>query len=97
MPQLLPRALHDDAAKVPKSMKRSPGHYEEWVEACKGGAQPRSNFDYSGPLTELVLLGVLALKVPGRRLEWDSENLRLTNAPEINHLVHVEYRKGWTL
>jgi hypothetical protein len=37
MPQLLPRDLHDDAAKVPKTMKRSPGHYEEWIEACRGG------------------------------------------------------------
>jgi predicted dehydrogenase len=97
MPQLLPRELHQDAAKVPKTMKRSPGHYEEWVEACKGGPRPISNFDYSGPLTELVLLGVLALKAPGRRLEWDSENLKVKNAPEINHLVHTEYRKGWTL
>jgi predicted dehydrogenase len=97
MPQLLPRDLHNEAANVPKTLKRSPGHYEEWIEACKGGPRPISNFDYSGPLTELVLLGVLALKVPGRRLEWDSENLKVKNAPEINHLVHAEYRKGWTL
>ena len=65
--------------------------------ACKGGPRPVSNFDYSGPLTEIVLLGVLALKAPGRRLEWDSENLKVKNAPELNHLVHTEYRKGWTL
>jgi predicted dehydrogenase len=97
MPQLLPRELHDAAAKVPKTMKRSPGHYEEWVEACKGGPQPISNFDYSGPLTELVLLGVLALKAPGRRLEWDTENLKIKNAPELNQLIHAQYRKGWTL
>ena len=44
-----------------------------------------------------MLLGVLALKAPGRRLEWDSENLKIKNAPELNHLVHTEYRKGWTL
>ena len=49
------------------------------------------------PLTEIMLLGVLALKAPGRRLEWDSENLKIKNAPELNHLVHAEYRKGWTL
>ena len=97
MPRLLPRELHDAAAKVPKTMKRSPGHYEEWLEACKGGPRPVSNFDYSGPLTELVLLGVLSLKAPGRRLEWDSENLKIKNAPELNHLVHAQYRKGWSL
>ena len=66
MPELLPRGLHDDAAKVPKTIERSPGHYEEWVAACKGGPRPVSNFDYAGPLTEIMLLGVLSLKAPGR-------------------------------
>ena len=73
MPQLLPSELHEEAAKVPKTMKRSPGHYEEWLAACKGGPKPISNFDYAGLLTEIVLLGVLALHLPGRRLEWDSK------------------------
>jgi hypothetical protein len=97
MPQLLPRELHEDAVKVARTIERSPGHYEEWVNACKGGPRPISNFDYAGPLTEIMLLGVLALKAPGRRLKWDSDNLKIKNAPELNHLVHTEYRKGWTL
>lgn len=97
MPQLLPQALHEEAAKVPKSMKRSPGHYEEWVNACKGGPKPVDSFDYAGPMTETVLLGVLALRAPGRRLEWDSEKQQVKNAPELNQYVHTEYRKGWTL
>jgi predicted dehydrogenase len=97
MPQLLPRELHEDAKKVEKTMKRSPGHYQEWVEACKGGSPPVSNFDYAGPLTEIVLLGVLALRAPGRRLEWDSEKLRVKNAPELDVFVRGEYRKGWSL
>jgi predicted dehydrogenase len=97
MPELLPRALHQQAATVPKTMKRSPGHYEEWVDACRGGPRPVSNFDYAGPMTEIVLLGVLALRAPGRRLEWDSANLKVKNAPELNPYVHIDYRKGWTL
>ena len=97
MPEVLPRDLHDAAAKVPRTMERSPGHYEEWVQACRGGPRPISNFDYSGPLTEIVLLGVLALKAPGRRLKWDSENLKIENAPELNSLVHTDYRQGWVL
>lgn len=97
MPQLLPAELHQEAKKVPRTMARSPGHYEEWVAACKGGPRPLSNFDYAGPLTEIVLLGVLALRSPGRRLEWDSENLKVKNAPELNRFVSAEYRKGWTL
>ena len=97
MPQLLPRELHEEAAKVPKTMPRSPGHYEEWVLACKGGPKPVSNFDYAGPMTEIALLGVLALRAPGRRLEWDSNHLKVKNAPELDRYVHIEYRKGWSL
>jgi hypothetical protein len=78
-------------------MPRSAGHYEEWLEACKGGTKPMSNFDYSGPLTETVLLGVLALRSPGKRLEWDSANLKVTNAPELDPFIKTEYRNGWTL
>jgi len=95
MPQLLPSELHEAAVKVPKTMKRSPGHYEEWLLACKGGPKPVSNFDYAGPLTEILLLGLLALRAPGRRLEWDSANMKIKNAPELNPFVHIEYRKGW--
>jgi predicted dehydrogenase len=97
MPQLLPSELHDEAAKIPKTMKRSPGHYEEWLLACKSGPKPVSNFDCAGPLTEILLLGILALRAPGRRLEWDSANMKITNAPELNAFVQVEYRKGWSL
>ena len=55
-----------------------------------------SNFDYAGPLTEIVLWACSPAS-PGRRLEWDSENLKVKNAPELNQFVHTEYRKGWTL
>ena len=81
MPRLLPSELHEKAAKVPKTMKRSPGHYEEWLSACKGGPQPMSNFDYAGPLTEILLLGVLALRSPGQRLQWDSLKMKVTEPP----------------
>jgi predicted dehydrogenase len=97
MPRLLPSELHEKAAKVPKTMKRSPGHYEEWLSACRGGPQPMSNFDYAGPLTEILLLGVLALRSPGQRLQWDSLKMKVTNLPDLNQFVHIEYRKGWTL
>ena len=78
-------------------MLRSPGHYQERMLACKGGPRPVSNFDYAGPLTEIVLLGVLALWAPGRRLEWDSANLKVKNAPELDPYIRAEYRQGWTL
>ncbi|HUE72732.1 MAG TPA: Gfo/Idh/MocA family oxidoreductase [Pirellulaceae bacterium] len=97
MPQLLPGELTEAAKAVPKSMERSPGHYEEWVSGCKSGKQPVASFEYSGPMTETVLLGVLSLRSPGRRLEWDGENQKVNSAAELNQYVHTEYRKGWTL
>jgi len=97
MPKLLPGELHDEARKVKKTMPRSPGHHTEWLHACKGQGQAMSNFSYSGPLTETVLLGVLAQRAPGQRLLWDGEKMKVTNHPELNQFVHKEYRKGWTL
>ena len=97
MPQLLPNGLTEEARKIDKTTPRSPGHKQEWLMACKGQGQAMSNFSYSGPLTETVLLGVLAQRAPGTRLLWDSENLQITNMPELNQYVHKEYRKGWTL
>jgi predicted dehydrogenase len=97
MPQLLPGTLLEQARAVPKTLERSPGHYEEWVRACKGGPRPVANFDYSGPMTETVLLGVLSMRSPGTRLEWDSDRLQVKNAPQLNQYVHTEYRKGWSL
>jgi predicted dehydrogenase len=97
MPTLLPMELHEAAALVAKTMERSPGHYEEWVQACRGGKPPAASFEYSGPMTETVLLGVLALRAPGTRIEWDSERLRVKNVPELNQFVHTEYRSGWSL
>ena len=97
MPQLLPASLHEQAKLVPKTMDRSPGHYEEWYQACKGGKVPVANFDYAGPMTETVLLGILSLRSPGQRLLWDSKELKVRNAPEVNEFIHTEYRKGWTL
>jgi hypothetical protein len=95
MPQVLPGELRDQALKVPKTMERSPGHYEEFIRACKGGPKPVANFDYSGPMTETVLLGVLSLRAPGSRLEWDSANLKVKGMPELDRLIRPEPRKGW--
>jgi predicted dehydrogenase len=93
--RIIPETRMRDFAKnrmPPKTEKPSIGHKEEWIEACKGGAPAGANFDYAGPLTEMVLLGNLAVRL-GKRIEWDSVNMRCTNAPEANALVHKTYRK----
>ncbi|MDX1946803.1 MAG: Gfo/Idh/MocA family oxidoreductase [Pirellulaceae bacterium] len=83
--------------KAPEAtIPRSVGHHREWVEAIKTGGKTTSNFDYAGALTEAVLLGTIAYR-SGERIEWDAANLKVTNSPAAQQLVHKEYRKGWTL
>ena len=96
-PRLLAPA---DAPKPSPSLPRSPGHHREWIEACRANDPDAAlcHFDYSGPLTEAVLLGNVAYRTgPGQKLEWDAANLRVTNIPEANRFLQYEYRKGWTL
>ena len=70
--------------------------YKEWITACKGGPAALSQFDYSALLTEMILLGNVAVRV-GKKIEWDAENMRATNAPEADQYINPEYRKGWSL
>ena len=72
------------------------GHAQEWIAACKTGSPTGCHFDYSGPLTETVLLGTVAYRA-GKRLEWDAENMKVTNVPEANQYVRRENREGWKL
>ena len=68
--------------------------------ACKegpNGVPPCSTFEYGGALTEMVLLGVLAIRMKDQRLEWDSKNLRFTNNEKANELLRIQYRDGWAL
>ena len=81
----------------PKTIKRVKGHHADWIEACKGGDPASSNFDYGGPLTEMVLLGVLAMRIPNQKLLWDSEKLEFTNSSEATELVKPVYENGWIL
>jgi predicted dehydrogenase len=91
---------YDDFQSVPATLPRLPGwdrnHYQEWIAAAKGGPRAFSNFDVAGPVTELVLLGQLALRA-GVPLVWDSRRLRITNAPEANRHLRTAYRRGWEI
>jgi predicted dehydrogenase len=70
-------------------------HYLQFVEACRGNGQTSTPFSYAGPLTEAVLLGCLATRFRNTTLEWDAENLRVTNVREANPFVRRTYRRGW--
>jgi len=91
-----PSRRAEQFADVPKTIRRVSNEDVEWLEACKGGPKPLSSFDYAGPLTEMVLLGNLAVRL-GKKIEWDAEALKATNAPEADELIRREYRKGWNL
>jgi hypothetical protein len=70
-------------------------HYHQWVEACLGNGRTSAHFGYAGPLTEALLLGVVANRFPGQRLGWDSESLSITTIPDANDLISREYRDGF--
>jgi predicted dehydrogenase len=78
----------------PQSIPASIGHHAEWIKACKDGSPTTCNFDYSGALTETVLLGNVAYRT-GKAIEWDAASLTATNVPEAAHLINKEYRSGW--
>ncbi len=93
---LLPESEFRDFHAPEKSIPESIGHHAEWIAACKDGRPTTCNFDYSGALTEAVLLGNVAFRV-GRKLEWDAAKLQAVGCPEAENFLHREYRKGWTL
>lgn len=101
--KLIPERRAKDYGDPPKTLPRSPGHYVEWIAACKGGAAAGSNFGWAGPLTEAVLLGNVALRLQlreeltSKKLLWDSANLRFTNSDAANQFLRTEYRSGWKL
>jgi len=91
-PMLLPRERFADYQK-PKL--ETIDHYAQWIDAVRGQGQTTSSFAYAGPLTETVLLGVVASRVPGETLEWDSKELKFTNSAKATGYVRPTYRKGW--
>ena len=94
---LLPKQDFDGFEPPEPTLSRVEGHKQDFLAACADPSRPAgSNFDYASALTETVLIGNLAVRI-GKPIEWDSENLRVTNAAEADQFIHPEYRKGWEL
>lgn len=98
-PRLYPEKLHAEVTANPPAVKypRSQGVYQEWIDACKGDGVPGSNFaDHSAPLTEMVLLGNLAVRTR-EVIEWDTKEGRATHVEAANRFIEEPYRDGWSL
>ena len=96
-PRIIPEVKMKEAKLPEKTLPRVKGsHEQDWVRACKTGKPAGAEFAYSGPLTEICLLGNLAKRVDAR-IVWDAENLKVTNLPDANQYVRTQYRQGWEL
>jgi predicted dehydrogenase len=91
-----PEPLLEEYAETAVTIPRVKDEDVEWIEACKGGPAALSNFEYSGLLTEFVLLGNAAIRT-GKKLDWDGKNMKATNCPDADQYLRREYRKGWEL
>jgi len=95
--RIIPETKMKNYKLPPKTLPRiKVSHEENWMQACKSGEKPSSHFEYSGPMTEAVLLGNVALRM-GKKLEWDAKKMQITNLREANALINPPHRAGWAL
>jgi hypothetical protein len=94
--RLLPVERMRDYEFPPEFLPRSPGHYRDWIRACKGGVPACSNFQVSAPFTEWIALGAIATRL-NTKLEWDCDKMRIANNSDANELLKPVVRKGWHL
>jgi len=96
-PRLVPMSLMNDVRMPPQMLDRTPGTYNDWLAACKGGDPACSNFDIAGPFTEWIALGVVACRVPNTKLLWDPVKMKITNNAAANQYLSPKIRKGWKI
>jgi predicted dehydrogenase len=98
-PRLFPETAMQAYTRPAKTIPRSPGISAEWIGACKAGVKSTTDFSYSGPLTEAMLLGNIAIRMKEKNtvLEWDPVNMKFPNCPEADEFVRMPYRQGWEI
>ncbi|MDD5519922.1 MAG: Gfo/Idh/MocA family oxidoreductase [Kiritimatiellae bacterium] len=95
--RLIPETRQKEVGKPPHILDRSPGHWKEWLDACRGGKPAGADFvDHAAHLTEVVLLGNIAIRTQ-EKLYWDAANLKFTNSEKANALINPPYREGYSL
>ena len=95
-PRLLPESRMKEYKRPPKTLKRSNGHLRDWLDACKGGDPASSNFDYAGLLSEVAMLGNVAIRTR-EKLSWDGKNMKATNSSGADQYIRPEYHNGWKI
>jgi hypothetical protein len=93
---LLPESKFADVKRPPQTIPPSIGHHKEWLEACKNGSPTTCHFGYAGRLTEANHLGNVAYRA-GKKIEWDTEHMRIPNAVDAECFLRRDYREGWSL
>ena len=93
-PQLLPR---DKFASVARPQVKGENHYHSFVNSILDNTACESPFDISGPMSEAVILGTVAIRTPGVKLEWDAQALKITNSSEAHARLRRSYRDGWKI
>lgn len=94
--RLLPEKRFAGYVAPPKTLRRTIGHYKEWVQACKTGSPTNVDFDYGGRMTEIALLGTIAAR-SARFLQYDAGTPAISNDKEANAWINPPYRDGWSL
>ena len=96
--RLIPESSMKEYKRPDKTLPRvKEGHYKNWLNAIREGRQAVSPFEYGARLTEIGLLGVIAMRMTGRKLEYDAKAMKFTNCKEANKWLNPPYRKGWHL
>jgi predicted dehydrogenase len=95
-PRIFPESLRAGVQKPAPTIARSNGHHRDWLDAIKGGKPASSHFAYGARLTEIGLLGVLALRL-GKPIEWDGANLKVAGRADAEPMIRGTYRAEWAL
>ena len=94
--RIIPESKMKAYTQPPKTLNRRGGTWPEWFEAMRGGKPAACRFNWAGPLSEIVLLGNIAIRT-GKRIDWDGENMRITNDSDANKYIKEPYHNGWSL
>lgn len=94
--RLLPESRAKSFSAPPKTLPRTEGHYQEFIQAAKGGPAATCEFQFGSLLSEVAILGTIAQRT-GKSLGWDPKRMRFPNDPEASALLNPSYRKGWKL